>query len=154
MTDSNGTPVADARVFLSIYPLLYIKSTFLFTEDDYELSEPIYVCNNEDVNRNGILDSILGEDINNNGSLEPANVVTVDNLEITTDSSGFADFKVVYPVQYAGLIRAEITARTEVAGTESSDTLQFGTSCSAGDVIKKICPVSNPFGINDCSQIN
>ncbi|MDM8568981.1 hypothetical protein QUF50_05625, partial [Thiotrichales bacterium HSG1] len=154
VTDSNGTPVADAEVFLSIYPLLYAKSLFGFTEDNYELTPPVYTCNNEDVNRNGILDVNLGEDINNSGRLEPANVVTVDKSKLVTDSSGFADFNVVYPIQYAAWIVAEITARTEVAGTESSDTLQFETDCSAGDVVKKICPVANPFGINDCSQTN
>jgi len=153
VTDSNGTPVADAEVILSIYPLIYFKAGLELIDDVYILGET-FGCNNEDINRNGILDPDLGEDINNNNSLDPGNVVTVDKLKLVTDSTGFADFVVVYPIQYANWVTAEITARTEVAGTESSDTIQFIANCSAEDVTKQICPLPNPFGVRDCSQPN
>ncbi|HHB93508.1 MAG TPA: hypothetical protein ENK59_09905 [Thioploca sp.] len=155
VTDSNGTPVADAEVILSIYPITYTKAEFIFLDEGFALvgeGNPPYTCNNEDVNRNGILDTILGEDTNNNGRIEPGNVITVDKLRLVTDSTGFADFNVVYPIQYASWVTAEITARTEVAGTESSDTIQFIAICTAADVSQKTCPVTNPFGINDCSR--
>ena len=157
VTDANGTPVADAEVTLSIYPVTYTKAQFIFLDEGFALigeGNPPYTCNNEDVNRNGILDTTLGEDTNNNGGIDPGNVITVDKLRLVTDSTGFADFNVVYPIQYAVWITADIIARTEVAGTESSDTIQFTTGCSAGDVSLKTCPTANPFGINDCSQAN
>ncbi|MFK5970370.1 MAG: Ig-like domain-containing protein [Candidatus Marithrix sp.] len=152
VTDANGTPVADAEVTLSIYPIIYIKSEFMFLDESFIFMGEENYCNNEDVNRNGILDTTLGEDTNNNGRIEPGNVVTVDKLTLVTDSTGFADFNVVYPIQYAAWVTADITARTEVAGTESSDTIQFTTSCTAADVTSKTCPVTNPFGTHNCSR--
>ncbi len=155
VTDANGTPVADAEVTLSIYPIAYTKAEFIFLDEGFALigeGSPPYTCNNEDVNRNGILDTTLGEDTNNNGRIEPGNVITVDKLRLVTDSTGFADFNVVYPIQYAAWVTADIIARTEVAGTESSDTIQFTAKCSSADVTQEICPITNPFGVNDCSR--
>jgi hypothetical protein len=80
--------------------------------------------------------------------------VTVDNLKLVTDNTGFADFSVVYAIQYASWVVAEITARTEVAGTESNDIIQFSTNCTGEDVSQKNCPLANPFGILDCSLPN
>ncbi|MDM8566971.1 Ig-like domain-containing protein [Candidatus Halobeggiatoa sp. HSG11] len=153
VTDSNGTPVSDAEVILSIYPLTYTKQSFEIVEESIIYGDS-FSCPNEDVNRNGILDLNLNEDVNNNNQIDPGNVVTVDKLKLITDSSGFADFNVVYAIQYARWVNVEITARTEVAGTESSDTLQISTICSIEDVTKQLCPRANPFGAQDCHQPN
>jgi len=147
VTDSNGTPINNADVTLSIYPSFYIKG------DDLK-------CPNEDVNRNGILES--GEDINGNGRLDPGNVITVDNLNVTTGlpstnhptvpATGYADFDVLYAIQYATWVQAEITARTSVAGSESSASVRFATFCLKDDIKDNICPQKNPFGVNDCDK--
>ncbi|RKZ71026.1 MAG: hypothetical protein DRR19_32905, partial [Candidatus Parabeggiatoa sp. nov. 1] len=89
VTDSNGTPVNDAEVILSVYPLVYLKY-------NYDTGEA-FECPNEDINRNGLLDGeekdcppgspvakTKTEDINCNGRLEPGNVITVDNLTLIT----------------------------------------------------------------------
>ncbi len=145
VTDSNGTPINNADVTLSIYPSFYIKG------NDFK-------CPNEDVNRNGILEP--GEDINGNGRLDPGNVITVDNLRLTTGqpsanhptapAAGYADFDVLYAIQYARWVEAEITARTSVAGSESSASVPFTAVCLQKDVEDKICPQENPFGVNGC----
>lgn len=147
VTDSNGTPINNADVTLSIYPSFYFKG-----ED--------YTCPNEDVNRNGILDS--GEDTNGNGRLDPGNVITVDNLNVTTGqpsanhptapAAGYADFDVLYAIQYANWVQAEITARASVAGSESSTSVPFVAVCSKDDFDDGICPRDNPFGSNACDQ--
>ncbi|WP_353570233.1 Ig-like domain-containing protein [Candidatus Albibeggiatoa sp. nov. BB20] len=134
VTDSNGTPVDGATVTLSIYPTLF--------------STGLSVCPNEDVNKNGILDS--GEDLNSNGRLDPGNVLTLDALTIVTGegegiASGYADFKVVYAVSYATWVQAEISARTEVAGSEAISIANFIATCSKADVDNETCPVANPF---------
>ncbi|KHD10735.1 hypothetical protein PN36_11300 [Candidatus Thiomargarita nelsonii] len=150
VTDSNGTPINNADVTLSIYPSFYIKG-----DNDY-------ICPNEDVNRNGILEP--GEDINGNGRLDPGNVITVDNLNLTTGlpstnhptapATGYADFDVLYAIQYARWVQAEITARTSVAGSESSASVRFATICLQKDIEENICPQENPFGVNDCETAN
>ncbi len=136
VTDSNGTPVSNASVTLSVY-----------TEEYYRLGSDglsLYLCTNEDVNRNGVLDA--GEDLDGNGKLDPGNVITVDNLTLTTDETGFSDFNVVYAIQYATWVSStELTARTSVAGSESRTSVPVVAVCSAPDVEDEICPVSNPF---------
>ncbi|MDY6991027.1 MAG: Ig-like domain-containing protein [Pseudomonadota bacterium] len=151
VTDVNGTPVADAEVKLSIYPVEYIKG-FLETpeeEGDELIIKETFVCPNEDNNpANGLLDP--GEDINNNNKLDPGNVVTVDKLTLTTDSSGYAEFNVVYAIQYATWVNVRLTAQTRVAGSEESGTLTFRTVCKTPD--PEPCPLQNPFGRDACDQ--
>ena len=140
ITDSNGTPVADAEVTLGIYPKSYFKGVVVAGEDGNTV-EIANICDNEDINRDGILDA--GEDQNGNGKLDPGNVVTVDNLIVKTDKSGFVDFNVAYAIQYAMWIEAEVIARAVVSGSEGSATVQFFTTCAIPD--KESCPSPSPF---------
>ncbi len=173
VTDSNGTPVNDAEVILSVYPLTYRKAKI---NPETGLFVVTAECPNEDINRNGLLDGdekdcppgspvakTKTEDINCNGRLEPGNVITVDNLTLitgqvnppntSTPPSGFADFDVIYAIQYAAWIKdVELTAHAKVAGSEESDTLIFQPVCSAPDAEAGNCPILNPFGGNPCDQ--
>jgi len=142
VTDSNGTPISDAEVILSIYPSRYFKGTPSLDTSSKVTIDAIG-CDNEDINRNGLLD--IGEDRNGNNQLDPGNVITVDNLTIKTGTNGYADFNVVYAIQYAWWVEAEIMARVSVGGSESSDTLFFTTTCLASDMPDN-CPLSSPFG--------
>ncbi|BAP58231.1 adhesin [Thioploca ingrica] len=142
VTDSNGTPISDAEVILSIYPSRYAKGTAGLNADKKVTLDAIG-CDNEDINRNGLLD--IGEEKNGNNQLDPGNVITVDNLTIKTGTNGYADFNVVYAIQYAWWVEAEIMARVSVGGSESSDTLFFTTTCLATDVPDN-CPLPSPFG--------
>lgn len=158
VTDSNGSPINETEVKISIYPSEY-KSLGIVSVDEDGLSiyGVVAVCKNEDENRNGILD--LGEDSNNNGMLEPGNVLTTDALTLITGQEnpfvseppppGFAFFNINYAIQYAYRVEADITARTQVAGTEGIDTISFTATCEKGDADEGLCPTGdNPFDIN------
>jgi len=152
VTDANGTPVSDAEVTLGIYPLVYYKGVAKLDEGAiiFDPEKPSFRCLNEDINRNGILDP--GEDLNNNKQLDPGNVITVDKLNLKTGSNGYADFNMVYAIQYAFWVTAEITARLTVAGSESRDVLSVRTNCEAGDATARVCPQENPFGTGPCDS--
>jgi len=150
VTDATGVPVGDANVILSIYPSKYIKGGIEVGEKGLTINKLSPYCENEDFNRNGLLD--LGEDFNQDGKLDPGNVITVDKSVLKTDNNGYASFKVVYAVQYAEWVEAEITARTETEGSEDSDTLTFETVCPQNEVTDKTCPTQNPFGSNPCDK--
>jgi len=134
-----------------------------------------FTTKTEDTNCNGILD--FGEDLNGNneldgadkvcppriaktkaedtncnGRLDPGNVITVDNLNLKTGSNGYADFNVVYAIQYAMWVESEITARLAVAGSESRDVIYLTTTCAADDALKETCPQQNPFGTGPCDS--
>lgn len=145
VTDSNGTPISGAAVTLSIYSNSYFRPiTPQPPAEDNTGGIYITECINEDVNKNGILDT--GEDLNQNGQLDPGNVITVDNLTLTTDANGFKDFNVSYAIQYAYWIpQTTITAQVRVEGSESSNVSNFFANCSTEDVSNKSCPQTNPF---------
>ncbi|EIJ42930.1 Ig-like domain-containing protein [Beggiatoa alba B18LD] len=160
VTDANGAPVNGASVTISIYPKQYsgqklevISGTTFITAT--------YTCNNEDVNRNGLLDSaedsrFIGSssDITKNGRLDPGGVITVDKATAisgptsTSDDtpSGYVDFNVIYPIQYATYLSGiELTARATVSGSEGSATIIISAPCLKDDADNDICPVQPPF---------
>jgi hypothetical protein len=78
-------------------------------------------CDNEDDNRNGVLDS--GEDVNSNGTLEPrkadVSIRMVDST--TTDASGLAILQIEYPQNVGSWDFVTITVSASgVSGTEGS----------------------------------
>lgn len=146
VTDSNGTPVSNATVNLTVHPLTYTKMGGFNDEGSIISGE---TCTNEDINFNGILEA--GEDFNNNARLDPGNVITVDKLVLTTNDAGFADFNVKYAKQFAIWTTVKIIARTNVAGTEAEASVNFSAACSAEDALKNICPIMSPFGTGSCS---
>ncbi len=118
VTDVQGAPIGNTTLTLSAIPKYYYTGFRIPTVDpDGWATFQTYRCLNEDVNRNSILDA--NEDRNENGILDPRNVVTFDPATVTTDENGFANFKLLYPQQYAKYIEIEIEARTIVSGTES-----------------------------------
>jgi hypothetical protein len=141
VTDSNGNPQENATVELNIFPIRYQKGfyTLFFDEEDNctgwgkvltvtsssALPNPDNVdqaCDNEDVNRNGVLNP--GEDINNNGSLQPGNVATTVPAQVTTDTTGFALFDVVYAREFTW-VEIELEARATVTGSEAFSRARF-----------------------------
>jgi protocatechuate 3,4-dioxygenase beta subunit len=164
VTDANGTAIEGATVELNVFPTRYQKGFYGFVFDQTGncigwgkslTIDPLILsssdnadqaCNNEDVNRNGILE--VDEDINNNGmldagedrnnngildpdedqnnnsKLDPGNIATVPG-SITTDASGFAFFDITYAREFTW-VEVQLEARASVAGSESaSDAIFF-----------------------------
>ena len=148
VADGGGSPLENATVEVSVRPLTFSKGMFRvvnangllpeelaasdpdanFSGDRYALRAPNVVeCVAEDVNGNRILD--VGEDINNNGSLDPqdpavvaadsVNEPTIDAGSITTDATGSGFFAVIYPQSNAMWSTLEITARARALGAEA-----------------------------------
>lgn len=95
---------------------------------------------NEDVDRN------LGpaEDTNGDTFLTPPNSSAGSVPDtVVTDSSGVANFDLVYLKQYAGWIETEIKASTRVLGSETASTLTFILPWEEGE--EQRIP-SSPFG--------
>ena len=139
VADSNGNPVNGAVVSLGLWPLYY------YTGDVwYGSTTVVGPIANEDTNRNQILDS--GEDINSDGELTPANSSSGSiPSSVTVDENGVGTFTWIYLKDYAGFVTAEITASTEVLGTETTSTVTKRLPASQDDVDDGVLPSSSPF---------
>jgi hypothetical protein len=73
-------------------------------------------CPNEDHNRNGVIES--GEDLNQNGVLDPAGVTVKIEGSSRTDASGKVVVRMEYPRDRGSWIDFKITATASVAGSE------------------------------------
>jgi len=136
VADSNGNPVQGATVSLSLWPTQYRTGSWVEDPESGECTPVITgTYNNEDINRNLILDP--GEDANGNGELTPPSSAagTVPST-LTTDENGVANFTLVYSKSSAVWIADEVTASTLVLGTETQSTYKFwlgwleGEECS------------------------
>lgn len=159
VTDSNGAAVNNQVLTLSVYPNSYGKGTLTWngTAWTYSKGSPT-ACPNEDVNRNGILDT--GEDTNSNGKLDPGEPIVVSPGQVTTDSTGYASFTLSYGEQFTSwLFAVDITARGIVAGTESQSTYTapylWGLAADYTSQSNSPADVTSPFGVaTDCTNPN
>lgn len=167
VVDSNGNPVAGATVNLGIYPLYFY--TGYRNNDDAVYTHKF---RNEDVNRNGFLDT--GEDGARGWTdptalfTSPTNLVWYSGHEgtvadvssglpngrldpggavaipasVTTDENGLAAFQVTYAKSFGNWIDVEITASTSVNGSNSSSMLETNLPVAANDQPYS----SSPFG--------
>jgi hypothetical protein len=58
--------------------------------------------------------------------LDPGNVATPSVPSVVSNASGFGFFNVVYAQQFANWVAVQLTARTQVGGTESRADANFG----------------------------
>lgn len=168
VADAAGNPVAGKTVTLQLDTESYDKGARgdIGTVKDVAISSVnagastfgVFVatgflsCGNEDLNRNGILDT-SDVDVNGNGTLEPGTPATI-TPSVTTDSSGNAVFDVVYPKDYADWVNVKITASVQVSGTESAKSTRFLLPISSGDAASPPGVVS-PYGTgSSCSNPN
>ena len=96
VTDVAGNAVNNATVTVQIRPREYKKGQFIFssTNNRWVFDTPIFTCQNEDTNRNGVLDA--GEDINDSKRLEPGIPINVTTSK-TTNVNGVATVTMTYP---------------------------------------------------------
>jgi hypothetical protein len=164
VTDANGAAVPNKTVTLSVWPDQYGKGAYAIGPSPSGgatlwVQGVTATCANEDVNRNGILDSTpLNEDVNGNGKLDPGLPVVVTPASVTTDSGGFATFYLQYGKNFATWLNTTITARATAGGTESVQTQAWPTEALAADIttVTAMPPfVTSPFGVaNSCSNPN
>ena len=138
VSDSNGNPMSGANVTLKLWPNQY--RTGVWVEVEGECTPGVTgTFNNEDVNRNLILDP--GEDTGPGGAPDgqltpPSAAAGSVPATVTADDNGVANFNLVYLKASAAWIEDEITASTPVLGTETQSTYTFwlpwllGEECS------------------------
>ena len=136
VADTNGNPVANTEVSLSVWPKEYRTGYWI---SDTPIITGFYP--NEDANQNSILDP--SEDKNEDGELTPPNTAggTLP-ATVITDESGVASFDLVYLKHYAVWIETQITATTLVFGSETRSTMVMTLPYRVGD--EKYLP-SSPF---------
>lgn len=155
VTDATGAPAGNRAVTLSVYPISYGKGNLelgacgIIACWVYAVGSPT-TCVNEDTNRNGILDllPLPSEDINGDGKLEPG-IPAVITPSVTTDALGFASVTLRYGKNYAWWVSTQITAKSLVGGTESSQTVPYALEMRIDDVHSASTPANivSPFGI-------
>lgn len=168
VTDSAGNPVPDTTVQFRLRPAttnayskgLWIDNGTIWTDangngvvDAGEVAPattwvrvPTAVCQNEDLDFNGILGPT--EDFNGNGMLTPGNVASV-NGSAKTDAAGIATATITYAKEYATWARVTLQAAVQVAGTEYTQAVDYTLEILVEDYSNlKIYPPGwhSPFG--------
>jgi hypothetical protein len=116
-----------------------------------------FACRSEDTNENLRLDA--GEDLNGNGTLEPANIAAgiVNSEGSRTDATGFANLELRYAREYANWteVRLRVTITT-IAGTEGRADRTIVLPVLAADVTTETNSppgAISPFGqVGDCAK--
>ena len=159
VTDPDSNPVENANITFSAPPKpfkqggTYEKGFWIFNTTTNVWNKNVTaVCDNEDVNGNGILDD--GEDINGDEQLTPGNVVAVQS-QGTTDENGQVVFTLSYPKAFGMWTTVSITANGESQGSESSEQHDYGLGVAADDLTDSAsAPPANPYGESaNCNDI-
>ncbi|MEM5499443.1 Ig-like domain-containing protein [Paraglaciecola mesophila] len=159
VTDPDSNPVENANVTFAAPPKpfkqggIYEKGFWIFNTTTNVWNKNVTaVCDNEDVNGNGILDE--GEDINGDEQLTPGNVVAVQS-QGTTDENGQVVFTLSYPKAFGIWTTVAITANGESQGSESSEQHDYGLGVAADDLTDSAsAPPANPYGESaNCNDI-
>jgi hypothetical protein len=144
VVDAAGNAVSGAVISASVDINTYDKGLF---------AGPRVTCANEDTNRNGFLDT--GEDVNNNGTLEPHKAdISLSNVgSNTTGTNGRMNFQVEYPQNVATWLVYTVRVTTSVAGSEGTVSRSFVTGFIEGDD-KNGSFLTAPYGVNGCTSAN
>lgn len=129
VTDSAGNPVKEQAVDFTIAATHYNKGYMVPGLVAWG-SVITTVCPVEDFDHDGNLD--IGEDENNNGTLEPTQAATVTGTGVT-DDQGKLTVEVVYLQSEAIWSIQRLTATTVVGGTEFVEHTSFLLNLSADD---------------------
>lgn len=112
-------------------------------------------CANEDLNRNGSLDTLPVEDINGNGRLEPrqAEIIVAFVSGNRTDANGQMLIQVSYGQNVGSWLAFTLRATTNVAGSEGLSERAFVTGFLEGDLANGSFRVP-PYGVGSCVNPN
>ena len=140
ITDSQGNGVQGVTVQVGILSNNYYKGfwTYDVLASAWVQNVTVGPCDDEDDNRNGVLDIALGEDRNGSGRIEAGNIATAvaqstGNGTFVTDAGGFGIIDVIYPQDHARWVDVTLEATTSVQGTEFASASNFRLPISADD---------------------
>jgi len=167
ITDSQGNGVANVPVQVGVLSDFYFKGFWDNTASPTVawVRQVVIGCQDEDLNRNGVLDllPLPSEDINMSGRIEAGNVVTAapQTGGITggflSDNNGFGIVDIFYAQEFAGWVQVTLEATTSVQGTEfaKSSTFVVGGSAEDFDDKNEAPPgVISPFGVINASCLD
>jgi len=117
VSDAAGNAVSNAQISASVFPTAYYKGRWGVSGDAWILAARSSACANEDLNKNGVLDS--GEDANGNGRLDPRIPLTLTVLNSqVTDANGMGQLQIEYPKNFASWVDVDLTVSVLVSGSE------------------------------------
>ena len=164
VSDSVGRPVSGVSITASGTPVKYNNGgVFKKGYWQWNETESIYVpvvtayCSNEDINGNGMLDSIpYDEDTNADGFLTPGLVGTLTVVGSgITDEYGQAELELRYPENYGFWYDMVITVFGQSTGSEASQDYYYTLGVEAGDLSDQSAGLpDSPYGVlPDCTTI-
>lgn len=144
VANAAGAAVADAATSVSVDILRYGFGAFNAAKTAHAAGSG--TCLNEDLNRNGNLDS--GEDANSDGKLTPpkADIVVSYLNGSKTGTNGRLAVQVEYPQNVATWLTYKLTVSTNVAGSEGRAERIFMTTFVEGDQ-ENGSFLTSPYGI-------
>lgn len=158
VVDSAGNAMAGVPLSVSLDLPQYHKGYYKLGASSWVKASDT-VCANEDLNRNGVLDS--GEDVNSSGKLEPGIAdVQVQLLNATTGSDGTAVAQVTYAKSFGTWIEATLTVSASgVNGTEGRASYLLAPvpvdAAAITTTTSSPAFVTSPYGIStDCTNKN
>lgn len=114
--DGEGNISTPEPKTLSEKSTILLKSNWITSEDSPEYN---YILDNDD-------------DVNNNGVLDTINPVAIiggtfadDGYSFVTDTEGRADFQVRYPIRYSNWVKVRFDASTFLNGSENTQSLNY-----------------------------
>lgn len=134
VADSAGNAVSGAQISASVDIRNYRKAAGLASANSQVTpTGTVYICQNEDLNRNGLLDA--GEDVNGNGVIEPrkADIIISYVGGQVTGANGRATIQVEYPQSVAYWLEYAVKVTTNVAGSEGLVEKAYVTEALEGD---------------------
>lgn len=170
VTDSSGGAVEGAIVSLSLVPLRFYTGapqthTGVFLSEDKNRN---YILDTDEVCpqelnplnlkeatgrywQSGTADNfsiIVAPDVDpactSNGRLDPGAVASIDS-RVTTGIDGMGIFKVYYPKSFGSWVDVEITATSDVSGTNANAKIEYFLNVVEGDLPY----LSSPFGLGE-----
>lgn len=164
VVDSSGAAKPDVNIVASVDLPNYRKGQYALGATAWAKTGSLpggdaAICQNEDLNRNGVLEA--AEDINGNNSLEPRKAdVSVSLVSTKTDSKGSVVLEVTYPQDHGSWVDAVITVTASgIAGTEGRATYNMFPVPVEANAIKNVNSppafVVSPYGTSgSCTNPN
>ena len=156
VVDASGQAKSDVLITPSIDLKTYRKG--FYTGPGAWTQTVTAECLNEDINRNGVLET--GEDINGNGALDPRKSDVAISMvgSATTGADGTAILQIEYPQNVASWDTFEIdVSASGVTGTEGRATWRgiLGVDAAALSATTPPSFVLSPYGVaTSCSNPN